>query len=95
MAEGKSRAIVSVVGKDRTGIIAGISTAISAMEGNILDISQTVLGDTVFTMVMLVEISHINTSFDEFREKLTEVGSGLGMETHVQLEEIFESMYRI
>ena len=89
------RTIVSVLGKDRTGIIAAVSTAIAKMDGNILDISQTVLRDSVFTMVMLVDIAGINTTFENFREEMAKTGEELGMEINVQLEEIFESMYRV
>lgn len=88
------RAIISVFGKDRTGIIAGLSAVLYRHGANILDISQTVMQGAIFTMVMLIEVSE-GDSFSGLKVDLQEAASGLGMELHLQREEIFNSMHRI
>lgn len=90
----RERAIVTVIGKDRVGIIAGITTALAEMNINILDISQTIMDD-MFTMTMMVDLANANTEVDIARERLTELGNQLGMKIHVQHENVFTYMHRI
>lgn len=89
------RAIVSVLGQDRPGIIAHVSTALYKCNANILDISQTVLRDEIFAMTMLIDLSKLNTSFGDLKEKLDCVSGEIGMEIKLQREEIFKSMHRV
>jgi ACT domain-containing protein len=88
------KAIVTVTGKDKTGIIAGVSAALSAYGVNILDISQTVLQE-YFAMIMLVDLSGCNASFGVLSDKLSETGKGLCMDIRIMREEIFDAMHRI
>ena len=67
------KAVITVIGKDKVGIIAAISAILAASNVNILDISQTIM-DEYFTMIMLIEISNLNISFNEFAEKLESKG---------------------
>ena len=89
------RAIVSVLGQDRPGIIAHISHALYEANANILDITQTVLRDEVFAMTMLVDLSAVSTSFGELKEQLTAAGAKIGVEVCLMREEIFKSMHRV
>lgn len=88
------RAICTVIGTDRVGIIAKVSNVLSGADCNILDISQTVLQE-FFAMVMLVDLENINVSFEKLKEMLNDAGHELGMEIKIQREEIFNSMHRI
>ncbi len=88
------KAVITVVGKDRVGIIAGISSALAENQVNILDISQTILQD-YFTMIMLVELDGEHIAIPELSERLNEVGDRLGVQVRVQHEEIFTAMHRI
>ena len=88
------RAVITVIGKDKVGIIAGISNTLADSNVNILDISQTTMQD-VFTMIMLVDISHLTISFTKLSEKLEEKGQGMGLSVRIQHEDIFNSMHRI
>ncbi len=88
------RAVVTVMGKDRTGIIAATSGLLAENDVNILDITQTILQD-LFTMVMLVDIEKSKIDFKHLGEKLEELGKNLGVEIRVQHEDIFNSMHRI
>lgn len=88
------RAIVTVMGIDKTGIIAKTSTLLAENDVNILDITQTILQD-FFTMVMLVDVEKSKISFGELSDKLEVLGEELGLEIRIQHEDIFNSMHRI
>ena len=88
------RAIVTVVGKDRKGIIAGVSCELSSNEINILDINQTIMGG-FFTMIMLVDLKDMKLTIDQMTEKLDKKGEELGISIRMQREDIFNSMHRI
>ena len=87
------RAIVTVMGKDKTGIIAKVSDCLYRFEVNILDINQTIMQD-IFTMIMLVEMGE-KTNSAELLKKLEEIGTEIGVDIRMQNEEIFNSMHRI
>ncbi len=88
------RAIVTIIGSDRVGIIAGIANVIAAANVNILDISQSVIRE-FFTMIMMVDLAGASVSFDELRTRLQGKGRELGVQVEIQREEIFTSMHRI
>lgn len=88
------RAVVTVVGKDKTGIIAKISTFLAEKEINILDISQTIL-DKYFTMIMLVDLSKASVELAELAEECSALGKNIGMSIHVQHEDIFNAMHGV
>ena len=88
------KAVVTVVGKDKKGIIAKVSTALFESDVNIEDISQTIMQD-MFTMIMLVNFENSKVSIQDITEKLNKVGEELEVAIHVQREEIFSSMHRI
>ncbi len=88
------RAVVTVMGQDRTGIIAKTSALLAEYEINILDITQTII-QNIFTMVMLVDIEKCTIGFSEVAEKLDELSKELSVEIRIQHEDIFNSMHRI
>ena len=88
------KAVVTVIGKDRTGIIARTSGVLYENDVNILDISQTTMQD-MFTMIMLVEYDGEKTTVKSLNEKLDALGEEMGLSIHLQREEIFSLMHRI
>ena len=88
------KAIISVFCKDRIGIIADICTLVSSMQVNILDLNQTVM-DSIFTMVMLVDTSTSEMSFEEIKSSLEQNGQKMSMSVRIQREDIFDAMHRI
>lgn len=88
------KAIVTVIGRDRVGIIAAICTALAESSVNILDISQTILQE-YFTMIMVVDIKQCTLDFSALSEKLAAVGDELGLSVRIQREDIFDAMHRI
>ena len=88
------KAIVTVVGKDRVGIIAEVCTQLAAFNVNVLDISQTVM-QGYFTMMIATEVSESNVPVAELSKKMEEVGREMGLSIRVQREDIFQTMHRI
>jgi len=88
------RAIVSVLGKDKSGIIAAVSKALFDMNINIEDISQTIMQD-YFTMIMLVDISGSDKELTVIQEKLKEKGKECGVIIKIQHEDIFNAMHKL
>lgn len=88
------KAIVTVVGRDRIGIIAGVCGLLSQMNINILDITQTILQGT-FTMTMLVDTAASEHSFDYIAETLSAHGEKEGLSIRIQREDIFTAMHHI
>lgn len=87
-------AIITVVGKDKVGIICGVTSVLSSLNVNILDISQTIMGD-IFTMIMSVSLKDMAKSFSELSKELTKKGGELGVTINIQHEDIFNSMHKI
>lgn len=88
------KAVVSVIGKDKPGIIYGVSKILFENNINILDISQTVMQD-IFTMAMLVDIKNMSCELSELIDIMNKEGESLGVSVTVCHEEIFNSMHRI
>ena len=88
------KAVITVIGKDKVGIIAKVSALLLQHNINILDISQTIMQD-LFTMIMLVDIDNISIPFNDFVDKMSEMGKANNLEIHTMHEDIFNSMHRI
>jgi ACT domain-containing protein len=88
------RAVITVVGKDRVGILANVS-AICAENGvNIEDVTQSVMQDT-FCMIMMADITAMTTGFAEFAKELKNKGEEMNLVIHCMHEDIFDSMHRV
>jgi ACT domain-containing protein len=88
------RAIVTVSGFDKVGIIANVSAVLAQYGANILDINQTVM-QGIFTMVTLIDVSKTSVPFNTLKEALSEKGEEIGLSIRIQREDIFEAMHRI
>ncbi len=88
------RAVITVVGHDKIGIIAEVSRVLAENRVNILDISQTIMQD-MFTMIMLVNTEKSGASFKQLAETLDALGKQLGLSIQIQHEDLFQSMHRI
>lgn len=88
------KAILTVIGKDKVGIIAGISNKLSKLKINILDLNQTIL-DGYFTMMMMLDLKECTEEFVNVQSILSKEASVLGVEVKIQREEIFKSMHTL
>ena len=88
------KAIMTVIGPDHVGIIAGVSALLARMNINILDLSQTIMGK-MFTMTLLVDTGEANCPFEEIRAALKAHGEAQNLDIRIQREDIFTGMHRI
>ena len=89
------RAVVTVAGTDKVGIIAAATGKLAELNVNILDITQTILPPNFFTMVMLVDASGSPLPFGEIADRMEALGKELEVDIHAQREETFQAMHRI
>ncbi len=92
--EQKMKAIVTVVGKDSVGIIAGVCQILAEFGINILDISQTIM-QGYFTMMMIVDLDGSAIPFMELSETLSEYGKSRGLSIRIQREDTFDAMNQL
>ncbi|WP_438316236.1 ACT domain-containing protein [Candidatus Caldatribacterium sp. SIUC1] len=88
------RVVITVVGKDRIGIIAAITSCLAEHSVNIEDITQKILGE-YFTMILVGDISRCSVSLSELRERLVRRGEEVGVKVYLQHASIFQVMHRI
>ena len=88
------KAIITVVGGDRVGIIAKVSAYLAQHSINIDDITQTILSGN-FVMMMMTDFSNADTDIDSIRKELAEVCKDMGVEVNVMNEKVFSTMHRI
>jgi len=88
------KAVITVIGKDKVGIIHSVSGVLKDNNINILDISQTIMGD-IFTMVMMSDIEKSLCDFDTLSSNLEKLGNELGVKITICLEDIFNEINRI
>ena len=89
-----TKAIITVVGKDAVCIMAKVCTYLADNQVNILDITQTIV-DGYFNMMMIADVTATQKTFEQVSNELTEIGKSIGVQTKIQLEEIFNQMHRI
>ena len=88
------RAVITVIGKDSVGILAKVSGICSDFNANVIEVTQSVLQD-LFAMIMLADISGLNTEFSVLSDRMTELGEELGLTIHTMHEDVFNSMHKI
>ena len=86
------KAILTVIGKDKVGIISGVSSSLFELNINILDVTQTIM-DNYFTMIMMLDLSNASSNFDTIKDTLTVKGNELSVEIKIQREDIFNAMH--
>ncbi len=88
------KAVVTVVGKDQVGIIAGVCTYLAKWNINVLDIRQTVM-QGYFTMMMVVDVSACPMPLAELAQQMEETGKEMNLSIRLQREDIFDAMHRV
>ena len=89
-----NRIVVTVLGKNRPGILAAITGVLADASVDIRDITQSVVDD-IFTMTMIADVASSTLGFTELQEALSDAGKQIGVEVQVQREEVFDFMYRL
>ena len=88
------KAVITVIGVDKVGIIAKVSNLLADANINILDINQTIMND-LFTMIMYTDISKMQAEFSVVADKLEALGEEMGIRIAITHEDIYKSMHRI
>ena len=88
------RAVVTVIGKDTVGILTKVSGICTEYNANVIEVTQSVLQD-MFCMIMLVDISKLNSNFTELADRMKSLGEELSLSIHTMHEDIFNSMHKI
>lgn len=88
------KAVLTVLGHDKIGIIYHVTKVLAENKVNVLDISQTIL-QNFFTMVMMVDLAACPLKFEELQECLNGIGEEMGLSIRIQHQDIFDSMHRI
>ena len=88
------KAVISVIGKDKVGILAAVSNKCAQYGANIIEVTQSVLQE-MFCMIMLVDIDKITVSLSDFSKELDEMGEKMNVSVHCMHEDIFNSMHKI
>ena len=88
------KAVITVVGRDKVGILARVSGECAEKGVNIIDVTQSVMQD-MFCMIMLADIDGITVPFADFTRHMASMGESMNMKIHCMHEEIFNSMHRI
>jgi ACT domain-containing protein len=91
---GRKRAVLTTTGKNRKGIVARMTQVIAEAGGDILDISQTLVSD-YFTMIIIVDIASLATTFEEFKGRVTEAARSLEVQTMMMHEDVMASLHRV
>lgn len=89
-----NRTIITVIGRDRVGIIARVCTFLAENDINILDINQSIV-QGFFNMMMIVDAQNSTKDFSILVEEIEKVGDELGVKIKMQHEDIFNIMHRI
>jgi ACT domain-containing protein len=89
-----TQVIVTVFGKNQSGVLADVSRCIADFNANVVDVSQKILQDW-FTMIMIIELDPARSNFSELKRELGRVGEKLGARVLAQHEDVFSSMHRV
>lgn len=91
----QGKIVVTVLGSDKVGIVAGVSEKLSELNVNIVDITQTIFEGGIFAMIMLVEGNTSNVDLEQFNKEMGSLGEKLKVKIYAQHENIFKYMHRI
>lgn len=91
----KELVFITVIGKDRKGIVATISGFLYKNDINIVDINQRVMTDGYFVMTTMVDVKDAGIPMEEMAKQLDAIGDELGMKIQVQHENLFKMMHRV
>ena len=88
------RAILTTIGKDKTGIIAGVSSYLAESGSNIVDVSQTIM-DGYFSMMMMVDVDDATADFEKLTQELDALGTKLGVDINIRNQEMYDAMHQL
>lgn len=88
------RVVLTVIGQDKVGIIAGVSNTLAECNINIININQNIM-QGFFNMVLIADMSDATVSLQEAKDKVHALGERIGVDIRMQSEDIFKAMHRV
>lgn len=88
------KAILTVIGQDKVGIVYRVSQLMATHNVNILDVNQTIM-DRYFTMIILVDTTEATVPFSDLQEACFVLAKEMNLSIRLQNEEIFKTMYNL
>lgn len=88
------RAVITVIGKDKMGILAKVSSECAKYNANVTDVTQSILQD-IFVMIMFIDTTDLTVQLKELSDILSELGNNMNLKIHVMHEDIFNTMHHI
>ena len=88
------KAVVTVIGLDSVGILARVSSVCAEHNANVIDVTQSVM-QKLFTMIMLIDISDLNSDFAALQSSFNALGEEIGMKKHIMQDDVFNSKHHI
>ncbi|MBQ1182171.1 MAG: ACT domain-containing protein [Phascolarctobacterium sp.] len=88
------RVVLTVIGQDKVGIIAGVSNTLAECNINIININQNIM-QGFFNMVLIADMSEATVSLQEAKDKVHALGEKIGVDIRMQSEDIFKAMHRV
>lgn len=89
-----NKVVITVVGRDHPGIIAGVCSFLAEEDVNILNINQAIV-DGYFNMMMISDFTDCKRDFSFIQKELTKLGEKMAVQINCQKEEIFTGMHRL
>jgi ACT domain-containing protein len=93
-ARSRRRAVLTTTGRNQKGIVARVTAKIAELGGDILDISQTLVGD-YFTMIIVVDTASLDVAFADFKSSLEAEVQGMGLQAMIMHEDVVNSLHRV
>lgn len=90
----RQRAVLTTTGRNQRGIVARLTARIAELGGDIVDISQTLVGD-YFTMILVVDVGALDVSYEQFQTEVVEAVRGLGCHAMMMHEDVMVSLHRV
>jgi ACT domain-containing protein len=94
MTDQRERVVITVLGANKPGILAGITRTIADSSVNVEDVSQKIMQD-VFALMMITDFSVANCSFEEFQNRIQATAEVLKVKIFIQHEDVFKFMHRL
>lgn len=88
-------AVITVIGKDKIGIVAKVSEECAKYKANVTDVTQSILKDDIFVMIMFINISNLTIRLSDLSEILNKLGANMNLKINVMHENIFNTMHSI
>lgn len=94
MGNRKEQVVITVLGENKPGVLAGITRAIADSNVSVEDVSQKIM-QGLFALMMMTDFTTANCTFEEFQSRMQTVANNLMVKIIVQHEDVFRYQHRL